>query len=159
MRDRTDEFPSPEKARVGTRRSARPLRAPGWLETHLTREELKEFHRTLLASRRKLVGDIARLQDQALRQGGRGGSGESPRAAAQGPGVSDEMWEQLLALGAIDNKRSLLREIDQALDRIKKNVFGICMGNRKAIPKSRLLEVPWAKYCQECAEKLELTSP
>ena len=158
MRYRTDEFRSAGKTRGQTGLAVQSLTAPRWRETHLTRPELEEFRQSLLASRRKLAGDIARLQDQALRQGRPGGNGGSSPLAHQVPGMTDDMWEQLLALCAIDNKRSLLREIDQALDRIDKNVYGICMSNRKAISKSRLREVPWAKYCRECADKRPVAS-
>ena len=45
------------------------------------------------------------------------------------------------------NKRGLLSEIDQALQRIETGTYGICLTTHRAIPRTNLKGMPWAKYC------------
>jgi DnaK suppressor protein len=59
-------------------------------------------------------------------------------------------------MGLIENERGLLREIDEALQRIEEGTFGICVATGKTITKARLRAKPWAKYCIEYARKREL---
>ncbi len=60
-----------------------------------------------------------------------------------------------LLLGLMDSERKLLREIDEALERIENKTYGICIGTGKPIRKARLEAQPWAKYSVEFARKLE----
>jgi len=55
----------------------------------------------------------------------------------------------------MDSERKLVKEIDEALDRIENGTYAICEGNGKPIPKARLEAIPWAKYCVEYAGMLE----
>ena len=72
-----------------------------------------------------------------------------------------ELW---LCAGAIPiacwldvtaSERALLKEIDEALDRIKNNTFGICLGTGQPIGKPRLMARPWAKFCIDYARQVE----
>lgn len=49
----------------------------------------------------------------------------------------------------LSNKRGLLSEIDQALQRIESGTYGICLATHRAIPKANLKGMPWAKYCYD----------
>ncbi len=49
----------------------------------------------------------------------------------------------------LSNKRGLLSEIDQALQRIEAGTYGICLATHRAIPKTNLKGMPWAKYCYD----------
>ena len=70
--------------------------------------------------------------------------------------LGSDTWEQELTLGLIENERGLLREIDEALDRIEDKTYGICLATNRPISKSRLRAQPWAKYCIAYARKREL---
>lgn len=61
--------------------------------------------------------------------------------------------EFMLALSGTE--RDLLRDIDQALERLEKGVHGICEPCGRAIPQARLKAVPWARYCIDCQERVE----
>lgn len=124
--------------------------------TQLSKADLEEFRKMLLEKRAELVGDMNHLQNEALRQGS---SGENTGASFMPIHMADlgsDTWEQELTLGLIENERSLLREIDDALARIEDNTYGICLATGKPISKSRLRAKPWAKYCIEHARKIEL---
>jgi DnaK suppressor protein len=42
-------------------------------------------------------------------------------------------------------------EIEQALDRIAKNEYGVCVTCETAIPEKRLHAIPWTRLCVDCA--------
>jgi len=120
--------------------------------TGLTQTDLQKFHAELTRSRRKLVEEISELQKLAM------ASVESQDPAVSGrlgvPVTADaRLWAQLMALRDIDNKRSLLRQIDAALERLAQNRYGLCIVDHARIPKEILDEMPWASRCPGCAAK------
>ncbi|HOW71427.1 MAG TPA: TraR/DksA C4-type zinc finger protein [Phycisphaerae bacterium] len=124
--------------------------------TYLTPAELEGFREMLLQKRHELIGDVANLEDGAIRSGG----GQSTSGLSSMPihmaDIGSDTWEQELTLGLIENERGLLREIDEALERIKDRTYGMCLATGKPITKARLRAKPWAKYCIEYARKREL---
>lgn len=124
-------------------------------KTRLSEASLEEFRQMLLAKRRELIGDVNNLEDEAIRSGSHGGGGLSAMPIHMAD-IGSDTWEQELTLGLIENERGLLREIDQALERIENKTFGICLATGKVITKDRLRAQPWAKYCIEYARKREL---
>ena len=61
--------------------------------------------------------------------------------------------EFMLALSGTE--RDLLRDIDEALERLEQGRHGICEPCGNAIPQARLKAVPWARYCIDCQERVE----
>jgi len=54
-----------------------------------------------------------------------------------------------------NSDRQILQMVDEALARMKKGTFGICVEcGEKMIPK-RLEAVPWARHCISCQEREE----
>ncbi len=62
--------------------------------------------------------------------------------------------EFMLALSA--SERDMLRDVDAALERLDAGSHGHCAPCDSAIPAARLKAVPWARYCIDCQEKVEL---
>jgi DnaK suppressor protein len=54
-----------------------------------------------------------------------------------------------------DNERHLLDEVEAALRRIEKNVFGLCEANGERISQARLKAMPYARYCINCQSRFE----
>ncbi len=123
-------------------------------KTRLTDEELEFFRQMLLEKRRELLGDVATMEDQAMRgSDSAGGLGSSmPIHMAD---LGSDTWEQEFTLGLIEKERSLVREIDEALDRIQQRTYGVCMATGRPITKARLKAKPWAKHCIEYERELE----
>ena len=44
-----------------------------------------------------------------------------------------------------------ISEIEQALERITKKEYGVCVACEKAIPDNRLQAIPWTRLCVDCA--------
>jgi len=48
-----------------------------------------------------------------------------------------------------------LKQVDEALKKIKNGDYGICSTCGQPIPEARLDVVPFAKFCVECLSKIE----
>lgn len=117
-----------------------------------TPQQLDEFRHMLLEKRAQLVGDVTSMEKEAL--GGDGGSlSHLPQHMAD---QGSDTFEQSLNLDLAASQRGLLREIDDALDRIDKGIYGICELLGKPIKIDRLRNTPWARFSIEAARQLEL---
>lgn len=119
--------------------------------TGLTAAEVSKFKALLLAKRKELLGDVLSMEDKTL---GRQGSDLSNMPTHMADMGSDN-YETEHALRLVGTERKLLKDIDDALDRIEIGTYGICEGSGKSIPKTRLKAIPWVKYCVEYASMLE----
>ena len=64
---------------------------------------------------------------------------------------ADAEAELQIQLHQTDSRLS--RAIEEALDRIKQDTFGVCQVCKQAISKARLEAVPWTRLCRECKER------
>ena len=117
----------------------------------LTPSEIRKFKSLLLAKRNEILGNVASMEDETLHRQ-RSDLSNMPIHMAD---VGSDNYEIENTLGLMDSERKLLREIDEALDRIEEGTYGTCEGSGKLIPKARLEAIPWAKYCVEHANMLE----
>jgi DnaK suppressor protein len=69
---------------------------------------------------------------------------------------ADEVEEYSTLLSLKDNLVYKLKEIEIALEKLKKGNYGICEKCKKEIEKERLKIFPEARYCLECKEKFKL---
>ena len=115
------------------------------------KRQLDKFQEILLTKRRELIGDVSLLEGEALQPGGGGESHLPQHIAEQGSDTADQSLN--LNLAAAD--RRLIKEIDDALQRIADKTFGLCELTGEPIGKERLDEVPWARYSIEAARSLE----
>lgn len=68
--------------------------------------------------------------------------------------ASDAIDRTLLnELGAQDSAR--LSKIDDALDRLRRGTYGVCLNCGENITQSRLEALPYAKLCIDCQTELE----
>jgi len=124
-------------------------------QTHLSDAELAEFRMLLLKKRAELVGDMDNLTNDALRRSRSEAAGDLSSMPIHMADIGSDNWEQEFTLGLLDNERTLLREIDEALQRIEQRTFGVCLATHKRITTARLRAKPWAKYCIEHARLVE----
>ncbi|PYI84703.1 MAG: hypothetical protein DME26_12825 [Verrucomicrobia bacterium] len=68
--------------------------------------------------------------------------------------ATDE-FDRVLALSALSAEQDALREIDEALNRIKTGAYGICEVTRKPIPVARLNALPWTRFAGVVEQQLE----
>jgi DnaK suppressor protein len=117
----------------------------------LTPEELQKFKALLLAKRNEILGNVSSMEDETLRKT-RTDLSSMPIHMAD---VGTDNYEMEKTLGLMDSERKIIMEIDDALHRIEDGTYGTCDGNGEQIPKERLKAIPWARYCVDCASKME----
>ncbi|MEP6963218.1 MAG: TraR/DksA family transcriptional regulator [Acidobacteriota bacterium] len=76
-------------------------------------------------------------------------------AIEKSPDALDEVQhaaERELAIRNLDRESNLLRNVRNALRRIREGSFGVCLHCDEEISPKRLAAVPWTAYCIQCQE-------
>lgn len=125
--------------------SSKPKKSP------FNKRELTKFKNLLLIKRAELFGDIEQMEADALRSNSGNLSHLPQHLADQG----SDNYEQSLSLDLAAADRRLIKEIDDALARVDARTYGVCERTGKPIRKTRLQELPWARYSIEAAREME----
>jgi DnaK suppressor protein len=121
----------------------------------LTAADIEHFEQMLLLKRREIINNVNEMEGETLRKSRLDATGDLSSMPIHMADIGTDNYEQEFALGLMDSERRLLKEIDDALERIGQKTYGICEGTGKPIPKARLEAQPWARYCVEYARLLE----
>jgi DnaK suppressor protein len=121
----------------------------------MTTEQIRGYRRRLLALKKRLGGELSDLEEEALRGAGGEAAGGLSDVPVHPADLGTDNFEQELTLGLLENETELLREVNDALDRIERGTFGRCEECGQEIPAERLNIVPYARYCVRCARKLQ----
>ncbi len=121
------------------------------IKTPYNKRELDRFNAILLAKRAELVGDVSTMEEGALRDAGGSLSHTPSHIAEQGSDAYDQSLS--LDLAAVD--RQLIREIDEAMQRIANKTYGICEITGEPINPERLKELPWTRLSITAARSIE----
>jgi DnaK suppressor protein len=108
---------------------------------------MKPIKDMLLKRREELIREIAR-RSKATAVSGVSDIGDILDS------VSEERTRELDMI-LTDREKQKLKQIEDALDRIEENTYGLCEECGVKIPRARLKVVPFAKYCVECKETIE----
>jgi len=112
----------------------------------------KQKHR-LLDLRDDIVDAMTGSAREAIRSSPEG-SEASGSGMHQGDAGSDA-YDREFALSVLAKDQSSLYEIDDALLRIKKGLYGLCEMSGKRIPIARLEAIPFARLTVECQAQWE----
>ncbi len=124
-------------------------------KTPFDKRELAAFKAILLRKRAELVGDVSTMETEAL-MGQSGSLSHVPQHLAE---QGSDAYGQSLSLDLAAADRRLIKEIDDALQRIADGTYGVCELTGKPIKNDRLEELPWARYSIEAARELERRGP
>ena len=120
------------------------------LKTKLTTKQLRGYRDHLITYRLQLLGDLSAIEKEALDV-----NSDISHMPIHMADVGSDAYDQDLKLGMAASERKRIRDIEEALVRIKKKTYGICHETGETIPDARLRAKPWAKYTKEAAEKIE----
>jgi len=126
-------------------------------EITMTKAELETYRRQLTDLRERLNGDVSHLANEALHRAGEA-SGNLSNMPIHMADLGTDNFEQENTLNLLHNEEQVLDEIGGALERIGQGKFGHCEECQAEIPRARLKELPYTRYCVECARKLEQRS-
>jgi RNA polymerase-binding protein DksA len=118
-------------------------------KTNLRAEELAYFRKKLLEKRHELFANVQTMESEALRKNRSEAAGDLSQMPIHMADIGTDNYEQEFSIGLIQNERTLLKEIDDALKRIQDETYGVCLATHQPISKARLRAKPWASYCIE----------
>jgi len=121
--------------------------------------ELKNYKKQLLALQERLGGDVSHLTDEAFNKQGDETGGNLSHMPIHMADLGTDNFEQENTLNLLANEEQMLKEIAAALERIDNGKFGKCEECRSEIAKPRLKELPYTRYCVECARKMDQPKP
>jgi DnaK suppressor protein len=113
----------------------------------LSAKELEEHSARLRTMLTLLSGDIDRLEEEAIGERG-------IQIDASGEGGTDS-YSQEFSLELIQRDENTVREVLDALDRVKNGSYGFCESCQAPIGKERLKHMPHARNCIACQRKEE----
>jgi RNA polymerase-binding protein DksA len=117
--------------------------------------------KTLERLRQKLMDEKQRLRHQAeelsaeaeaLAREREAGDTQFDEESGEGDTVNIERERDLLLSATA---RQVMQEIDDALERIKRNKYGVCKPAGRKINLERLEAIPWAQVCVDCKARAE----
>jgi DnaK suppressor protein len=109
--------------------------------------KIEKFRQRLLAKRKELLNGVRGSNVKSLES-----TGEEIQDIAD-QASSAYTKEFLLSIG--DTERRLLKQVDEALYKIRQEKFGQCEGCGEMIGERRLEALPFARLCIACQEEEE----
>ena len=113
----------------------------------LDKKTIERFRKILLKERERIIGDVKQMDESSKEMGTDGIQDIGDEAAT--------IYNKQILLTLNENERMRLRELDEALDRIESETYGICEECGEPVGLKRLEVRPVAKYCVPCLTKLE----
>ena len=115
----------------------------------MTKPDFTVHRERLLASRAKLQGDMAQMEDNALNKD------NDTRIPTDDAELGSDNADQELTLSLLGSEKDALDQIGGALKRIEDGSFGQCQECGVKIPEPRLEAIPYAAFCVRCAAQRE----
>ena len=112
----------------------------------MDKQKLEYFRNLLLEQRRQATEDL--LNDRATALEGDDGVEDSAE-------MSELDLNRSTAFALASRQSQLIKEIDEALERIEDGTYGRCTRCRKPLDEERLKAMPTAKYDAECQAAIE----
>lgn len=120
-------------------------------------EELIQWRSTLEKRKLIVLAAEANLKRHATEELSAEGSGEISRVRLHSGDLATNTQElETLETLSVKNIKSV-QDIDDAMIRIDRGTFGLCLNCGESISVARLKAVPESKYCIDCQQDLERT--
>ncbi len=112
---------------------------------------LKKFKKLLIDERDRIAADLD-YQKSELNKTITEGAGELSSATYHMADVGTDMAEREKTSLFAHRQAKYLSEVDEALERVNQETYGVCVICGELIEEGRLLAVPIAKYHVPCKE-------
>ena len=117
--------------------------------------ELQRFKKMLMVLREEIEGEIGRFESNMLHKNRKETTGEVSSFTTHPADMGAETAEYEKAYVLASTENEILSLIDDALARIDKGTYGLCVECGEKIPFERLRAIPYTPYCVDCKEKME----
>ncbi len=107
---------------------------------------------------RKFQERLLELRDQLLRQRDGLAKDSAQEMASYSLHMADsgtDNFDRDFALSLLSSDQDAIYEIDEALRRMERKIYGVCELTGKPIPKSRLEAIPWTRFTVQAQAQLE----
>ena len=121
----------------------------------MNKKDLKFFKELLMKKKTNLAKGIDHIANDALKTSQRDAAGDLSAYSLHMADMATDNYDREFSLGLADNEQKILNRINEALEKITDNKFGLCELCEKKISKVRLKAVPYAELCVPCQEKQE----
>lgn len=118
-------------------------------------EKWRRYHKLLLEARAKLEAAVTRHTDEALKKSGKDDAGDLSGYSQHLADAGTDTADRDFALNLIASEQAQIKEIDDALERMRLGTYGACEITGRPIPASRLASVPQTRYSIEGQKELE----
>ena len=113
----------------------------------MNEQTVTTYRQSLQARRDSLVGQVQEAEMY---------SRERDLEATQDPAdMAANAYNKELLVSMSRNDRQLLHLVEDALARIGKGTYGLCVNCEEPIKEKRLAAIPWARLCMPCQELSE----
>ncbi|HEY8450311.1 MAG TPA: TraR/DksA C4-type zinc finger protein [Bacillota bacterium] len=123
---------------------------------HLRGDQLRALRDRLLADRQELLRRARRIDEQGLDRSLGDSLGELSTYDNHPADIGDELFERSKDLALKGLMRRRLRQVDEALERMRSGLYGLCENCGRPIPFERLVAEPHATLCVRCQELREV---
>jgi len=113
----------------------------------MDKKKIKSYRDRLVEERSALLGVVGRNEDYGR---------EADQEATQDPAdkASNSYTKELL-FSQSTNDRTILAQIEEAIERIDDDEYGVCTNCGNEILPKRLEALPWVRYCITCQDLYE----
>ncbi len=118
-------------------------------------EKFRRYYRLLVDMRDQLQKGLAFHSEEALKKSGKDDAGDLSGYSQHLADAGTDTADRDFALSLISNEQEALKEIADAIERMKKGSYGTCEITGKPIPAARLIAVPFTRYSLEGQKELE----
>jgi RNA polymerase-binding transcription factor DksA len=118
-------------------------------------EKFRRYYRLLVDMRDALHKGLASHSESALKKSGKDDAGDLSGYSQHLADAGTDTADRDFALSLISNEQEALKEIADAIERMKKGSYGTCEITSKPIPPARLIAVPFTRYSLEGQKELE----
>ena len=118
-------------------------------------EKFRKYYRLLVDMRDALQKGLAFHSEAALKKSGKDDAGDLSGYSQHLADAGTDTADRDFALSLISNEQEALKEIADAIERMKKSSYGTCEITNKPIPAARLIAVPFTRYSLEGQKELE----
>ena len=126
---------------------AKARRSKAATKTTAKRDRVEVIRERLLSQRQELLD----LYKHDLRVGQESGDEASEDIVDR----ANNAYQREFMFNLSGGERIMLRQVEDALDRLDQGEYGVCGHCREPIVAKRLKAIPWARYCVDCQEKDE----
>lgn len=121
----------------------------------MNKDELEGYKANLIELREKYLKEKKIMEEGYLHDSQREASGDLSAYSIHMADVAADSYERDRSAGLSNNINNILYEIEDALFRIEKGVYGLCEVCHKQISFERLQAVPYARMCIDCKRMRE----